>query len=80
MSTHKLSNVSRADFREFLSKAGCEYKGIEAGHEKWSRNDLSRPVVFQTHKEPVPEFIIKANLRTLNLSKQDFFNILFDVK
>ena len=80
MSTHKLSNVSIRDFREFLVKTGCKCIGVESGHEKWTRHDLLRPVVFQTHKDPVPEFIIKANLRTLKLSKQDFFNILFDVK
>ena len=80
MSTHKLSNVSIADFKEFLIKVGCQYQSIESGHEKWSRQDLLRPIIFQTHKDPIPEFIIKANLRTLNLSKQEFFNILFDVK
>ena len=80
MSTRKLSNVSISDFKEFLNKAGCHYQGTESGHEKWSRHDLLRPVIFQTHKDPIPEFIIKANLRTLNLSRQDFFNILFDIK
>jgi len=77
---HKLANVSIRDFREFLKKAGCSYQGIESGHEKWSKPGLSRPVVFQTHKDPVPEFIIRANLKTLNLNRQDFFNILFDVE
>jgi len=72
--------VPLKDFREFLSKAGCKCIGIESGHEKWTRKDLLRPVIFQTHIEPVPEHIIRANLRTLNLTKQDFFNILFDVK
>jgi hypothetical protein len=74
-----LSNVSIKDFREFLSKAGCNCQGIESGHEKWTRPDLLRPVVFQTHIDPIPEFIIRANLRTLKLGREDFFNILFDV-
>ena len=76
----KLSNIPIRDFREFLSKVGCTCQGIESGHEKWTKPGLSRPVVFQTHKDPIPEFIIRANLRTLNISRQDFFNILFDVK
>ena len=80
MSTYKLSNISISNFKEFLTKAGCDYQGTEAGHEKWSRHDLTRPVIFQTHIDPVPEFIIKSNLRTLNMSRQDFFNTLFDVK
>ena len=77
---HKLSNVSIKDFKEFLKKAGCKYQSTESGHEKWTRDDLSRPVIFQTHIDPIPEFIIKNNLRTLKLSRQDFFNILFDVE
>lgn len=31
MSTHKLSNVSLDDYREFLSKAGCKKIGTEGG-------------------------------------------------
>jgi len=77
VSTHKLSNVSIKDFREFLLKAGCQYINTESGHEKWSKNGLLRPVIFQTHIDPIPEFIIKNNLRTLNITRQDFLNILF---
>lgn len=78
MSTRKLSNVSLSDYREFLRKAGCKHVGTEGGHEKWVRKDLTRPIIVQTHVIPVPEFIIKNALRNLGLSKQDFFNILFD--
>lgn len=78
MSTHRLSNVSLDDYREFLSKAGCKKIGTEGGHEKWSRKDLLRPIIVQTHIDPVPEFIIKNALRNLGISKQEFFNILFD--
>ena len=78
MSTHKLSNVSLNDYREFLIKVGCKKIRTEGGHESWSRKDLLRPIVVQTHEQPVPEFIIKNALRNLGLTKQDFFNILFD--
>ena len=80
MSTNKLCNVPLKDFRNFLSKAGCNFSGTEGGHEKWTRKDLTRPIIVQTHESPVPEFIIKNSLRNLNLNKTDFFNILFDVK
>lgn len=78
MSTHKLSNVSLDDYREFLQKAGCKKLRTEGGHEIWSRKDLLRPIVVQTHEHPVPEFIIKNALRNLGLTRKDFFNILFD--
>jgi predicted RNA binding protein YcfA (HicA-like mRNA interferase family) len=77
MSTQKLSNVSLADFRLFLNKAGCKHIRTSGGHEHYSRKDLNRPITVQTHVDPVPEFIIKNALRTLNLTKKDFFEILF---
>lgn len=78
MSAHRLSNVSLDDYREFLSKVGCKKIGTKGGHEKWSRKDLLRPIIVQTHIDPVPEFIIKNALRNLRISTQDFFYILFD--
>jgi hypothetical protein len=80
MSTNKLRNVSLRDYREFLSKVGCNLSGTKGGHEKWIRKDLTRPIIVQTHKSPVPEFIIKSALRVLGLTKEDFFNVLFDIE
>jgi predicted RNA binding protein YcfA (HicA-like mRNA interferase family) len=77
MSTNKLSNVSLDDYRLFIKKAGCKLLRTKGGHEHWSRADLARPITIQTHVDPVPEFVIKNALRTLNLSKKDFFEILF---
>lgn len=79
MTTQKLSNVKLSDYRAFLKKAGCKYINTEGGHEKWTRSDLTRPIIVQTHVEPVLEFIIKNALRNLGLKKQDFFDLLFDV-
>ncbi len=80
MSTNRLSNVSLSDVREFLQKCNCKCIGTKGGHEKWARTDLLRPIIIQTHVDPVPEFIIRQILRALNCSKKDFFDILFDVK
>ena len=80
MSTRKLSNVTLADYREFLSKCHCKHVRTEGGHEVWTRRDLTRPIVVQTHVDPVPEFIIKNALRNLGLKRKDFFEILFDCK
>jgi predicted RNA binding protein YcfA (HicA-like mRNA interferase family) len=73
----KLKNIKLSDYRDFLEKAGCKHIRTEGGHEIWSRKDLSRPIVVQTHETPVPEFIIKNALRNLGLLKKDFFEILF---
>jgi len=50
MSTHKLGNIPLKDYQEFLSKVGCKLSGIESGHEKWTRNDLTRPIIVQSHR------------------------------
>jgi len=80
MSTNKLCNIPLQDYCDFLSKVGCKLSGTEGGHEKWTRKDLTRPIIVQTHESPVPEFIIRNALRTLGLTRKDFFNILFNIK
>ena len=74
--TQKLSNISVSEFRRFLELIGCKYIKTEGGHEKWSRKDLRRPVIFQTHINPVPERIIKSNLRTLEMSRNEFLKYI----
>jgi hypothetical protein len=76
MSTHKLSNISVSEFRRLLELIGCKYIKTEGGHEKWSRKDLRRPIIFQTHINPVPERIIKSNLRTLEMSRVEFLKLI----
>lgn len=75
MNTVKLSNIPLNTFRDFLSDMGCtkitEGTKGRGGHEKWSRDDLLRPITLQTHVDPVPEIIVKSNLRTLGLKRKD---------
>lgn len=48
----------------------------KGGHEHWTRADLPRPITVQTHVDPVPEFIIKNALRTLGMTKEDFWQVV----
>lgn len=52
--------------------AGCRQVSSVGGHEKWEKDGCLRSVILQSHISPVPEFIIKSNLRTLGLSRADF--------
>ena len=74
MNTYKLSNISIAQFREFLFEIDCTRISIEGGHEKWHKNGCLRPIIIQTHIDPIPEFIIKNNLRSLGLTRKDFID------
>ena len=76
MTTQKLSNITLKQFRVFLKNSGCSFDRYNSGHETWNKKGLLRPITFQTHVEPVPEFIIKNALDNLSLTKKDFFTTL----
>lgn len=80
MDTHKLSNISISQFESFPELAGCKFIKNEKGHCKYSRADLFRPIIFQNHINPIPEFIIKNLPRLFPYTKDDFFDILEGVK
>ncbi len=80
MSTQKLTNISLARYRLFLSRAGCGCVRQSGGHEMWTKEGLLRPITLQTRIDPVPEFIIKNGLRTLGMSRVDFFRLLSDTE
>lgn len=77
MTIRTLKNISISQYESFLELAGCKYLRTKGGHYIYSRVDCLRPIVFQTHIDPVPERIINSNNKTLGYSKKDFFEILF---
>ncbi|HMN04269.1 MAG TPA: type II toxin-antitoxin system HicA family toxin [Flavobacteriales bacterium] len=76
MAAQKLSNVSLARYQAFLELAGCALIRNKGGHDVYARADLLRPIVVQSHIDPVPERIVKQGLRALGMSRDDFFDIL----
>lgn len=74
--TARLGNVSIKEFREFLKYHELNFHHIKAGHEIWSNKSLTRPVIFQTHIDPIPPFIISNNLRTMGLTSSDLRSFL----
>ena len=72
MNTYRTSNLPIADFRQFLADKGLtEVESGNTGHEKWNKEGMLRPVVFQTHIDPIPEFIVHNNLRNMGLTASD---------
>jgi hypothetical protein len=72
----KITNISLSNYRLFLELMGCFYLRSKGGHEHWHREDLARPLTFQTHIDPIPAFIIKQHLRYLKVSTQDFLTTI----
>jgi len=76
MSTKHLRNVTISQLESFLELCLCKFIKSKKGHAQYTRSDLTRPLPFQNHIEPVPEFIVQNLLRGLGYSKKDFHAIL----
>lgn len=75
----KSSNLPLSKVRKLLEHEGCKQIRESKGHDKWSRQDLLRPITIQNHIDPVPEFIVKQIMRTLNLKNSDMERILKEI-
>ena len=67
-----LSNINLEKFRLFLTANGLSCIRTAGGHEVWYKKGMTRPVVFQTHLNPIPEFILKNSLRDLGITRKEF--------
>jgi len=76
MSTRHLRNVSISQLESFLELCQCKFLKTQKGHGQYIRADLTRPLPFSNHVDPVPEFVVKNLLRNLGYSKNDFHDIL----
>lgn len=76
MSTQKLTNISILEFERFLQAIGCTMTGTHGGHRKWVRAGLARPIIVQTHIDPIPAFIVKNNLRNLGMTAKQYYEIM----
>ena len=76
MSTGHLRNIKLKTFKKFLIDQGCRCIRTKGGHEIWSSAKGNRPIVLQSHEDPIPEFILKNNLRNIGLTRVDFINWL----
>jgi predicted RNA binding protein YcfA (HicA-like mRNA interferase family) len=64
----------RALERVFLS-SGFRFLRQEGSHRSYAKPGVARPVVIPTYRE-VPVFIIRNNLKTAGLSRDDYFRLL----
>ena len=71
-----LANITIDEFRAILQRQGLTLVRVKGGHEVWAKAGMLRPVIIQTHINPIPEFIVRNNLRNLGISKQEFLSLL----
>ena len=60
-------------------RAGFVFRRQEGSHRSYVKPGVPRPIVIPTHQE-VPVFIIRNNLRTAGLSRDDYFRLLAAVR
>jgi len=71
----KIVPIPSSKLRKVFEKAGFKCVRIEGDHYVYTKPGIARPVVIPEWPE-VPVFIIKNNLRTANISRDEYFEIL----
>jgi len=62
-------------FEEFLLFVGCSLAREKGDHRIYYREDLKRPVIIPKDSS-LPIFVIRNNLRTLNILPEEYSKIL----
>lgn len=71
----RLTPIHWKKFEKFLLYIGCIFTRQKGDHRICWRVGLKRPIVLPTYKS-LPLFIIRNNLRLLNISIETHFQIL----
>jgi predicted RNA binding protein YcfA (HicA-like mRNA interferase family) len=71
----RITPISAKKLRKIMEKAGFTCVRIEGDHYVYTKEGVLRPIVIPDWDE-VPIFIIKNNLRTAGLSRDDYFTYL----
>lgn len=72
----KLSNITLKEFRTFLTTVGLHKMRTRGGHEAWVRDGLRRPVIIQTHVDPVSELVVRKTLNDLGITREEFLETI----
>ena len=70
--------IPAAKLRKVMEKAGFRCGRTEGDHFVYTKPGVARPVIIPDWDE-VPVFIIKNNLRTAGLSREEYFALLSEV-
>jgi predicted RNA binding protein YcfA (HicA-like mRNA interferase family) len=70
-----ITPISWKEFEKFLFYIGCIFKREKGDHRIYWREGLNRPIVIPQEKE-LPVFIIRNNLRILNITPEEYIEIL----
>lgn len=70
-----ITPVNWKEFEKFLLFIGCKFERQKGDHKIYWRTGLKRPIVLPTYKS-IPIFVIRNNLRILNISAEEYLEIM----
>jgi len=75
----KITAIKWKEFEKFLLFVGCKFVRQKGSHRIYERAGLKRPIVLPAYKS-LPVFVIKNNLRVLEISVEQYLEILERIK
>ena len=71
----KFSPVDWKTLERVFLAAGFHFVRQEGSHRSYVKEGIARPVVIPTYRE-IPVFIIRNNLKTASISREDYLRLL----
>lgn len=71
----KIVPISATKLRKVFERTGFNCVRIEGDYYIFTKPSVARPVIIPKWKE-VPVFIIKNNLRTAGITREEYFSLL----
>lgn len=72
---HRITPIPSIRLKRLFEKAGFRCVRTEGDHFVYTKEGVRRPIVIPDWPE-VPVFIIKNNLRSAGLSREEYFRLL----
>jgi predicted RNA binding protein YcfA (HicA-like mRNA interferase family) len=71
----RISPINWRRLEKVFMAYGFEFRGHEGSHRSYVKAGILRPVVIPTYDE-VPVSIIKNNMNTAGMSREEYFRLL----
>lgn len=75
----RITPIHWKKFEKFLLHTGCEFVRQKGDHRIYSRIGLARPIVVPEYDQ-LPVFVIKNNLRVLDIDPKTYLEMLRKMK
>jgi predicted RNA binding protein YcfA (HicA-like mRNA interferase family) len=71
----RITPIHWKDLEKVFLSAGFQFSRQQGSHRAYTREGIQRPVIIPTYTE-VPITVIKSNLKTAGISREEYFRLL----